>query len=627
MAPKKGSPMRLIVSTMKDEGPFILEWVAYYMSIGFTNFIVNSNDCSDGTDAILERLQEMGIVRHIDNPGPWRLGPQAQAYENAMADPWFSEAEWILVCDADEFLDIRVGDGSLDTLFARCPWADAFAVLWQLFGHNGVVEYKDEPIIEQMVRASDPMQYRPQNTIAFKTLYRNNGTYTRINTHRPKGAVKSRIRKYNWADGDGALLPDGFKTRGWTFTKTGIGFGRSLVRMNHYAVRSIESYLMKRLRGDVNTTTFHPKMEATGQVYWETFCWNTVEETSILSKMPRMREFYDRLLADKELSTLHKNAVSYHKGVIDRIRPQSVFSQFVKKYENYRDASYLHFQDGVYVDECIFLSQAGLKAQSEETLAQIIRTARLFNVATRGPREEPWFSNLDALNVPLDRTVAKNQLVTPKAYWKAPDGLALPKTATEQADLTEKEPNSATKYLRSLGKKRNWTLIGAFEERFVSELLGLGYVNTVSIIAPWGLKWAEFTVQNVKKDPKRQAMDLDFLNFVSNFESDIRAGRLRVYRGLPIPTLKLFKEESVGMIAIKGQRMAVATKALLDKAHQVLEPNGFITFTGYNATVPSTKGTAAAIHEFIGKHPAQYRIAALDQPWLSIQKLAPLAAD
>ena len=63
--------MRLVISTMKDEGPFILEWIAYYLSIGFTHFIVNSNDCSDGTDAILKRCEELGFLAHIDNP--WSL--------------------------------------------------------------------------------------------------------------------------------------------------------------------------------------------------------------------------------------------------------------------------------------------------------------------------------------------------------------------------------------------------------------------------------------------------------------------------------------------------------------------------------------------------------------------------
>ena len=113
--------MRVLVTTMKDEGPFMLEWVAHYLSIGFDHFIINTNDCSDGTDSIAMRLQEMGLASHIDNPGPWKNGPQGAAYDNAMAHPKLSEAEWILVADADEFLNIKLAMARSMPFLRRCP--------------------------------------------------------------------------------------------------------------------------------------------------------------------------------------------------------------------------------------------------------------------------------------------------------------------------------------------------------------------------------------------------------------------------------------------------------------------------------------------------------------------------
>ena len=60
-------PTYQIVTTMKNEGPFILEWIAYHLSIGFTGFTVFSNDCDDGTDQIIVRLQELGVACHVEN--------------------------------------------------------------------------------------------------------------------------------------------------------------------------------------------------------------------------------------------------------------------------------------------------------------------------------------------------------------------------------------------------------------------------------------------------------------------------------------------------------------------------------------------------------------------------------
>lgn len=66
--PKIPKTRALIVTCMRDEGPFILEWLAHHKSIGFTDFLIYSNDCEDGTDQILDRLHEMREITHIPNP-------------------------------------------------------------------------------------------------------------------------------------------------------------------------------------------------------------------------------------------------------------------------------------------------------------------------------------------------------------------------------------------------------------------------------------------------------------------------------------------------------------------------------------------------------------------------------
>ena len=51
-----------IVTTMKNEGPFLLEWIAYHRAIGVSDFLVYTNDCTDGTDRMLKLLQKKNIV-------------------------------------------------------------------------------------------------------------------------------------------------------------------------------------------------------------------------------------------------------------------------------------------------------------------------------------------------------------------------------------------------------------------------------------------------------------------------------------------------------------------------------------------------------------------------------------
>jgi hypothetical protein len=44
------------VTMMRDEAPALLEWVAFQDAIGFDRIVVYTNDCRDGTDAMLDRL-------------------------------------------------------------------------------------------------------------------------------------------------------------------------------------------------------------------------------------------------------------------------------------------------------------------------------------------------------------------------------------------------------------------------------------------------------------------------------------------------------------------------------------------------------------------------------------------
>ena len=57
----------LAVTTMKNEAPFMLEWVAHNQAIGFDSFLIYTNDCDDGTDDIARRLDALGIASHVDN--------------------------------------------------------------------------------------------------------------------------------------------------------------------------------------------------------------------------------------------------------------------------------------------------------------------------------------------------------------------------------------------------------------------------------------------------------------------------------------------------------------------------------------------------------------------------------
>ena len=84
---------------VKNEAAFLIEWLAHHRAVGFTDVLVYSNDCSDGTDLMLDRLQDMGFLTHMRNPGPHESGPQWAMLKAAENHTATRGADWVLVLD------------------------------------------------------------------------------------------------------------------------------------------------------------------------------------------------------------------------------------------------------------------------------------------------------------------------------------------------------------------------------------------------------------------------------------------------------------------------------------------------------------------------------------------------
>jgi Glycosyl transferase family 2 len=296
------------VLTVKNEGAFLLEWLAHHRACGVTDVLVFSNDCDDGTDAMLDRLQAMGWLTHQPNPGPHPKGPQWEALKRADSHPLVRGADWLLPIDVDEFVNIHVGDRTIPALLAALPEATAIPLTWRLFGNAGVVAFDDRRVTETFTRAAPAVLHWPWRAALFKTLFRNDGTYAKLGVHRPRNPVRDRLAAQRWFDGAGERLPPVFHA-----SRLFVGVGRDthrLVQLNHYALGSMQGYLVKADRGRANrdASTFD-------MAYWvdRNFC--EVEDRTIqqLDSAPHLAALRD----DPVLGPLHAKAVLWRQ---DRFR-------------------------------------------------------------------------------------------------------------------------------------------------------------------------------------------------------------------------------------------------------------------------------------------------------------------
>ncbi len=299
---------RLAVLTVRNEGPFLLEWLAHHKAVGFNDFLVYSNDCEDGTDEMLDRLQSLGVLTHVRNPGPYEQnGIQFTALNAASKHPKVKKANWLLPLDIDEFVNIHIGNHTLAALFAELPDATAFTLTWRLFGNAGEIRFKDAPVTETFTRAAPAVMNWPWRAAMFKTLYRNDGTYRRLGVHRPRDPVKDRVESTRWYDGSGRELPDQFRTR-----RIFSNFGQNnykLVQLNHYPLGAMESYLIKADRG----RAVHSE-HMLGLDYWVERNFNSDIDSSVLKLKPKRDEIIAEFRADSELVRLHDFSVAWRKA-------------------------------------------------------------------------------------------------------------------------------------------------------------------------------------------------------------------------------------------------------------------------------------------------------------------------
>ncbi len=307
----------LAVLTVKNEAAFLLEWLAHHRAIGFTDFLVFSNDCDDGTDTMLDRLADMGVLEHVRNDGPHEGGVQWTALKQADKHPLVSDADWILTLDIDEFVNIHTGDHRLPDLLAALPDADAITLTWRLFGNAGVTDYVDQSICDQFTTAAPRIQHWPWRASMFKTLYRNDGIYRKLGVHRPKSPDQKRVDQARWYDGCGRELGERFR-RQQIFSP----FGRdnwALVQLNHYPLGAMQSYLLKALRG----RAVHD--DRLGMSYWVERNWNTEPDTTISATATVRNSELETLMADAKLAELHANAVQWRHGGIESLLRQEPY--------------------------------------------------------------------------------------------------------------------------------------------------------------------------------------------------------------------------------------------------------------------------------------------------------------
>jgi len=248
-------PARVLLSSLRNEGPVLLEWVAYHRAIGFDRIVIAHNDCTDGSAELLAALEAIGWVTALDNPVSASEAPQRMAAARLLGSGALQDGDWAIWLDLDEFLNIHVGNRTMEALLERIGPAKALLIPWRLFGDSGRDGMPTRFVNEAFTMAS-AADLDENRTI--KTLFRHGPQITALDIHRPTLATGGPIAWHEALTATGNPVEQsypphqnwlaGMGTRNYTRI-SGADFGWDLAQINHYSVRTRTYFHLKRLRG------------------------------------------------------------------------------------------------------------------------------------------------------------------------------------------------------------------------------------------------------------------------------------------------------------------------------------------------------------------------------------------
>jgi hypothetical protein len=315
-------PETVLVSAMRNEGPFILEWVAYHRVIGIDRIVICSNGSTDGSDELLAALADAGLITFLRTTPGRGVAPQQAAVRAFEAEVGYGDGIWYLWLDADEFLNVHVGDRTIHALIEALGSASAIMLNWRLFGSDGNDSFPGRHLAEAFTGASKLDFVANLET---KPLFQLGPRFAAFSTNAvglPKLAPEAKVAAADCLSGSGRPLDarsprtlpwlegQPFKGRNNLASRREAGWG--LAQINHYSVRTADHFRLKasRGRGTVSTGPRRPNVRHT-PAYFDRFDRNEAEDRSILVWESAVTAEIARLMAIP--------AVAEAKAVSDRL--------------------------------------------------------------------------------------------------------------------------------------------------------------------------------------------------------------------------------------------------------------------------------------------------------------------
>ncbi len=214
-----------ICAIMKNEAPYIGDWIKYHLGIGVNHIYLYNNDSTDGSQ---HRAMMAGgyAVTVYDIEG---AAKQKDAYNRCLAING-KDSTWMAFLDIDEYL-VYKGKHLYDVL-TKYEHCSGVCPHWVLFGSNGHRTRSDAPVAERFTRSE--LGCNPH----VKSIVRCSRTTEYISPHRFEHTCPAVDENFIEIQGPDPVPPNGTADR---------------IYVAHYVTKSYEECMARRRQPRADT--------------------------------------------------------------------------------------------------------------------------------------------------------------------------------------------------------------------------------------------------------------------------------------------------------------------------------------------------------------------------------------
>ena len=237
-----------VVAILKNEAPYIREWIEYHLLAGVDHFYLYDNDSEDDLRGALKRFIDAGLVDYEPMPGKCA---QMLAYNSAVAEHKF-DCRYMAFIDADEFIFPKNGRSIKEVLRAELdenPNAAALTVNWRIFGSSGHETADLNVGVIDRFRYRTPDKFRLENSVG-------NGHVKTIANPRCVDEMTNPHFAFYYV-GKGAVDENGKSVPGYFNADV----PDSKIIIHHYYTKSRAEYERKVIRGNADAAQNFYRME------------------------------------------------------------------------------------------------------------------------------------------------------------------------------------------------------------------------------------------------------------------------------------------------------------------------------------------------------------------------------